>query len=71
MPKPGAAGALLAQVQLIREQIEGLDDPAGPGLLLVLRAIREKLEAVEAREQSEVSRAASGIGAAPRFSRLR
>ncbi len=71
MPKPGAASALLAQLKLMREEVEALDDPGRIGILAGLRILKDQLEAVEARAQSEASRARKGIGAAARFSRLR
>lgn len=68
---PTATTLLLAQLSQIREQLEGITDPDRLRALARLKELRELLEGIEAREQDEQRRATRGIGAAPRFGRLR
>ena len=71
MPIHEQALALLDQVRALREGLEALDAVEAASALVDLRRIRDRLEAVRRRGESEAAAARSGVGAPARFRRLR
>lgn len=71
MASVAEANALLEELARVRQQIEALDDPGREDLLEQLKRARTEAEAVRARAVAEASRQESGVGAAPRFRRMR
>jgi Spy/CpxP family protein refolding chaperone len=71
MASVGEAQALLDELARVRQQIEAIDDPARDDLLVTWRSARTEAEAVLARAEAEAARVLSGVGAAPRYRRLR
>jgi len=65
------ANALLDGLARLRQEVEALDDPARDDLLKLLKEARTEAEALRARAMSEASRVSSGVGAAPRYRRMR
>jgi len=71
MASVAEANALLDALRNLRQQVEALDDPGRDDLLTELKRARTEAEAVLARASAEVGRVASGVGAAPRYRRVR
>ena len=71
MASVGEAQAVLEELARLRQQVEAIDDPAREDLLRLLKETRGEAEALLSRAQSEAARAVSGVGAAPRYRRLR
>jgi hypothetical protein len=63
--------SVLDDLARLRREVEAIDDPGIGDVLDALKRARTEAEAGLARAQSEAARALSGIGAAPRYSRLR
>ncbi|MGH8908601.1 MAG: hypothetical protein ACRD0K_19405 [Egibacteraceae bacterium] len=71
MASPGEARALLELARALKEGIETLDDPERPALELRLKQLRDLLESILRRAEAERARMLAGVGAPPRFERLR
>jgi len=63
--------SVLDDLARLRQEVEAIDDPGIGDVIAALKRARTEAEAALARAQSEAARALSGIGAAPRYSRLR
>jgi len=68
---PDQARALLELTRALKESVESIDDPEREPLRVRVKQLQDLLESVQRRALSEASRSARGVGAAPRFARLR
>ena len=63
--------ALMEGLRQLRDEIAALDDPGVPDLVRAIREAMDEARAALGRAEAEVRRKKSGIGAAPRFQRMR